>query len=162
MAGMTEQMAEELAAVLCGETEKAMPGSRSWGVLATCTDGRFVAIEDVAGWAYRDRKAYETYQQNGDQAEVLEGPRGAETGTRLVLTAIRCAGSGENYSRPGFRPRFPSPIGMELVLQEAGWRTCRVSPCGDLQWVHDSWFPAIRRAIVRGKTGTGNGQNTGT
>jgi hypothetical protein len=43
-------------------------------------------------------------------------------------------------------------IGMESVLREAGWQTCRVSPFGDLEWVHDSWFPAIRRAIVRGRT----------
>jgi hypothetical protein len=40
-------------------------------------------------------------------------------------------------------------IGMESVLQEAGWRTCRVTPFDDLQWIDDSWFPAIRRAIVR-------------
>jgi hypothetical protein len=41
-------------------------------------------------------------------------------------------------------------LGMEGVLQEAGWQTCRVTPFDDLQWVHDSWFPTIRRAIVRG------------
>jgi hypothetical protein len=45
-------------------------------------------------------------------------------------------------------------VGMEAVLQEAGWQACRVSPFGDLEWVHESWFPAIRRAIVRyGATG---------
>ncbi len=64
------------------------------------------------------------------------------------------------------RPSFPviihttndfGAIGMESVLREAGWQTCRVSPFGDLEWVHDSWFPAIRRAIVRGKTGDGAG-----
>lgn len=41
-------------------------------------------------------------------------------------------------------------LGMEGVLQEAGWQTCRVTPFEDLQWVHESWFPTIRRAIVRG------------
>ncbi len=73
------------------------------------------------------------------------------------------------------RPLFPVVIhstnhlaatGMEMVLKEAGWRTCRVSPYGDLQWVHESWFPAIRRAIVRGKPGnrdgTGSEQTSGT
>jgi hypothetical protein len=58
----------------------------------------------------------------------------------------------------GRRPSFPviihstnsfGAIGMESVLQDAGWETYRVSPFDDLQWVHDSWFPAIRRAIVR-------------
>ena len=29
---------------------------------------------------------------------------GTQTGTRLVLAAIRCSGSGANRSRPGFRP----------------------------------------------------------
>lgn len=77
---MTEQMAGELAEVLCGETEKAMPGSRRWGVLATCTNGRFVAIEDGAGWAYRNREAYEDYQQNGDQALVLDAQEWEEWG----------------------------------------------------------------------------------
>ncbi|MHC5539710.1 cyclic-phosphate processing receiver domain-containing protein [Singulisphaera rosea] len=39
-------------------------------------------------------------------------------------------------------------IGMESVLVEAGWQVCRVSPFDDLQWIHDTWYPAIRRAIV--------------
>jgi hypothetical protein len=60
------------------------------------------------------------------------------------------------------RPTFPviihstndsGAIGMESILREAGWQACRVSPFGDLEWVHDSWFPVIRRAIVRGRTG---------
>ncbi|HZW34294.1 MAG TPA: cyclic-phosphate processing receiver domain-containing protein [Isosphaeraceae bacterium] len=65
------------------------------------------------------------------------------------------------------RPLFPviihttnhfGAVGMVSVLEEAGWQTCRVSPFGDLEWVHESWFPAIRRAILRyGTTGsTGN------
>ncbi len=41
-------------------------------------------------------------------------------------------------------------LGMEGVLREAGWKTCRVTPFDDLLWVHEAWFPAIRRAIVRG------------
>lgn len=69
---MTEQMAMELAAVLGGETEKAMPGSRRCGVLATCTNGHFVAIEDGAGWAYRDRGAYEVYHRDGDASGLLD------------------------------------------------------------------------------------------
>jgi len=59
----------------------------------------------------------------------------------------------------GLRPSFPvvihstnsfGAVGMESVLQDAGWETYRVSPFDDLQWVHASWFPTIRRAIVRG------------
>ena len=46
---MTEQMARSLAALLAGQPERATPGSRRWGVLATCANGRFVAIKDGAG-----------------------------------------------------------------------------------------------------------------
>lgn len=68
------------------------------------------------------------------------------------------------------RPMFPviihstndfGAIGMESILQEAGWQTCRVSPHDDLQWVHDSWFPAIRRAIVRTERETGPERKAG-
>jgi hypothetical protein len=38
--------------------------------------------------------------------------------------------------------------GMELVLQEANWETHRVYPYGDLEWIAESWFPAVRRAII--------------
>jgi hypothetical protein len=53
--------------------------------------------------------------------------------------------------------------GMERVLHEAHWRTCRVVPFDDLQWIETEWFPAVRRAIVgpvktaktaNGKTGS--------
>jgi hypothetical protein len=39
-------------------------------------------------------------------------------------------------------------IGMRTVLEEAGWRTRRVVPHDDLQWINTHWFPAVRRAIV--------------
>jgi len=49
-----------------------MPGNRSWGVLVQRADGTLAAIEDYVGWVYRDREAYEAYQQGGAQAEVLD------------------------------------------------------------------------------------------
>jgi CheY-like chemotaxis protein len=39
-------------------------------------------------------------------------------------------------------------LGMELVLKDARWKTRRVVPFSDLEWIESSWFPAIRRAIV--------------
>ncbi len=39
-------------------------------------------------------------------------------------------------------------IGMEMVLQEAGWVTLRVYPHDDLDWIRGQWFPTVRRAIV--------------
>jgi hypothetical protein len=38
--------------------------------------------------------------------------------------------------------------GMEQVLQDAHWRTYRVAPWGDLEWVRSVWIQTIRRAIV--------------
>lgn len=39
-------------------------------------------------------------------------------------------------------------VGMQLVLKDAGWKTRRVLPFEDTQWIVDDWFPAMRRAIV--------------
>jgi hypothetical protein len=38
--------------------------------------------------------------------------------------------------------------GMEMVLRDARWKTRRVVPFGDLEWIDTLWFPAVRRAIV--------------
>ena len=39
-------------------------------------------------------------------------------------------------------------VGMEAVLRDAGWKTRRVVPFGDLEWIDSVWFSAMRRAIV--------------
>jgi hypothetical protein len=79
---MTEQMARSLATILAGEPERAMPGSRRWGVLATCANGRFVAVEDGVGWAYRDREAYVASQMEGDHVGLLDSQEWDEWGER--------------------------------------------------------------------------------
>ena len=38
--------------------------------------------------------------------------------------------------------------GMEMVLNDAGWRTKRVVPFDDMKWIESDWFFAMRRAIV--------------
>jgi CheY-like chemotaxis protein len=40
-------------------------------------------------------------------------------------------------------------VEMKLVLQESEWTVSTVAPYGDLEWVEESWFPAMRQAIVR-------------
>ena len=42
----------------------------------------------------------------------------------------------------------PAAIGMQAVLDEAGWETHRVLPFGDLEWVPTVWFRSVRDAIV--------------
>ena len=107
---MTEQMARSLAKVLGGDTERAMPQSHRWGVLATCPNGRFVAIEDGAGWAYRDRAAYVASQIEGDHLGLLDSQEwddwdGGEewgAGSRRCWarrnTGIPAAGSGWSFT----------------------------------------------------------------
>lgn len=77
---MTEQMARELAILLGGEPERAMPGSRRWGVTLTRGDGAFVAIEDGAGWVYADRAAYLASQMEGDHVGVNDSREWDEWG----------------------------------------------------------------------------------
>lgn len=38
-------------------------------------------------------------------------------------------------------------VGMEMVLEEAGWKTFRVVPFDDLEWIPTDWQKTIRRAI---------------
>ena len=42
----------------------------------------------------------------------------------------------------------PAAAGMEMVLEDAGWHVQRVVPYGDLEWIDEAWFPAIRNQIV--------------
>lgn len=39
-------------------------------------------------------------------------------------------------------------VGMEMTLQEAGWKTYRVVPYDDLRWISEEWFRTVRRALV--------------
>jgi hypothetical protein len=37
---------------------------------------------------------------------------------------------------------------MEDEFRDAGWKTCRVVPFDDMNWIQTDWFFAMRRAIV--------------
>jgi hypothetical protein len=39
-------------------------------------------------------------------------------------------------------------LGMEMVLQASGWKTWRVVPFEDMDWIAKEWFRTIRRAIL--------------
>jgi len=128
---MTEQMAAELARVLRGDAVPAMPGSRTWGVQATCTDGRFVAIEDGAAWAYRDRQAFEAYQQNGDDAGLLASSEWEEwgEGEEWADGLSKVLGSNESWQSGGgiWLVFYPRPDGRFAVIgsDSAGIYPCR-------------------------------------
>ncbi|MEZ6069320.1 MAG: cyclic-phosphate processing receiver domain-containing protein [Pirellulales bacterium] len=38
---------------------------------------------------------------------------------------------------------------MQEKLDATGWTTLRVTPYGDLDWIDEMWFPAVRNSIVR-------------
>ncbi|HEY3789445.1 MAG TPA: cyclic-phosphate processing receiver domain-containing protein [Urbifossiella sp.] len=39
-------------------------------------------------------------------------------------------------------------VGMTMVLRDGGWKTKRVVPFDDMNWIESDWFFAMRRAIV--------------
>jgi CheY-like chemotaxis protein len=43
---------------------------------------------------------------------------------------------------------YAAVLGMRDVLDNVGWNAIVVAPYDDLAWIHEAWFPAVRRAIV--------------
>ncbi|MCA9067584.1 MAG: hypothetical protein KDA84_01590 [Planctomycetaceae bacterium] len=39
---------------------------------------------------------------------------------------------------------FPAGVGMETTLKEARWKTKRIVPYGDLEWIPELWFPTVK------------------
>lgn len=42
----------------------------------------------------------------------------------------------------------PAAVGMQMVLEEAGWDVHRVLPFNDLEWIPTIWFRTVRDAVV--------------
>lgn len=100
---MIERLARSLAEVLHGEAERAMTESSSWGVLAACRDGRFMAIEDAAGWAYFDRAAYEASQAQGDFVGLIDSQEDPDGGREV--DHARCSRTSRSRWRvAGLKP----------------------------------------------------------
>jgi hypothetical protein len=79
-----------------------MPRSRTWGTLAVCPDGRFIAIEDGAGWAYRDQAAYEAYQAGGDDSGLIAAEEWPHWETEEGWArSLACLLGGEAYQSGG-------------------------------------------------------------
>lgn len=41
----------------------------------------------------------------------------------------------------------PASAEMQQQLEQTGWSVSRIIPYGDLEWVSQDWFPAIRQAM---------------
>lgn len=42
---------------------------------------------------------------------------------------------------------FPAGVGMEMTLKETGWKTKRIVPYGDMEWIPELWFPVTKRLL---------------
>jgi hypothetical protein len=42
----------------------------------------------------------------------------------------------------------PAGVGMQTVLEEAGWTVTRVVPYGSHEWIGQTWLRAVRDAIT--------------
>lgn len=42
----------------------------------------------------------------------------------------------------------PAAVGMQAALEESGWSTIRVAPYSGVRWIGETWFRAVRNAIV--------------
>jgi CheY-like chemotaxis protein len=42
----------------------------------------------------------------------------------------------------------PAGVAMQALLEDAGWNVTRVVPYGDIDWISQTWFRAVRDAIV--------------
>ncbi len=41
----------------------------------------------------------------------------------------------------------PAGIGMEMALTEAGWKTKRLTPYGDMEWIPELWLPTVKSLL---------------
>ncbi|GAB4139576.1 MAG: hypothetical protein Tsb009_08540 [Planctomycetaceae bacterium] len=41
----------------------------------------------------------------------------------------------------------PAAVGMEVVLQEAGWETTRITPYDDIEWINDIWIETVQQYL---------------
>lgn len=42
----------------------------------------------------------------------------------------------------------PTAIGMEMTLQEAGWRTRRFTPYDDTEWIGEMWIETVEELLA--------------
>ena len=50
----------------------------------------------------------------------------------------------------------PAAVGMEMALQESGWKCSRITPFNDLGWVGTSWVRMVRKCLGRGRPAPGS------
>ena len=43
----------------------------------------------------------------------------------------------------------PAGVGMEMTLKAAGWKTRRIAPYGDMEWISELWFATARKKLLK-------------
>jgi CheY-like chemotaxis protein len=76
-----------------------------------------------------------------DQPNAPDPGTGREVADHLAAQSPRCPVIVHSTNAH-------AAIGMEMVLQDAGWHVQRVLPYGDLEWVRAAWLPLVRQAIL--------------
>jgi hypothetical protein len=125
-------------------------------VMRRCLADRFYTFDahffDEAGDMIRflDRHLTETLAISLDNdLELKPGPGG-----RMIDPGSGVEVAGYLASKPAVCPvvihttNTAAAEAMKAALDAAGWRTRRVVPFDDMNWIESDWFFAIRRAIV--------------
>jgi FixJ family two-component response regulator len=77
----------------------------------------------------------------GDNGQMVDCGTGREVADFLATQPARCPVVIHSTN-------YPAAAGMEMVLADSGWSVERISPYGDLEWIEEAWFPAVRNQIV--------------
>lgn len=77
----------------------------------------------------------------GENGRMVDCGTGREVADFLATQPARCPVVIHSTN-------YPAAAGMEMVLADSGWSVERIAPYGDLEWIDEAWFPAIRNQIV--------------
>jgi hypothetical protein len=77
----------------------------------------------------------------GENERMVDCGTGREVADFLATQSARCPVVIHSTN-------YPAAAGMEMVLADAGWSVERIAPYGDLEWIEEGWFPALRNHVV--------------
>ena len=130
-------------------------------VMRDCLEGRFAHFEcrffdDPAEMMeYLDANLPETILISLDHdLELKEAPSG-----KMIDPGTGRAIADYLARKPAVCPvvihttNAPAALGMQMVLKDARWLTCRIIPFNDLEWIPTDWLRAVHKAVVRNRGG---------
>lgn len=76
----------------------------------------------------------------GENGRMVDCGTGREVADFLATQPARCPVVIHSTN-------YPAAAGMEIVLTDAGWSVDKIAPYGGLEWMNETWFPAVQRRI---------------